>query len=421
MNLSDRLREIVKPGRQAPQPPPAVARRSVSGLERTLDGEWREENGVRAFVVERSYHCGLKHGRSSLRDLNACLAAGLEATSLLMGGCEVAAPAVFFDLETTGLNGGAGTLAFLVGCGWFEADGRFVTRQYLLTSPSDERAMLTMLAADFRRAGLLVSFNGKSFDAPLLEMRFLYHRMAWDRGDTPHFDVLHPSRRFWRSAGDDTCGLGTLERKVLGASRTGDVPGFEIPARYFAFLRSGDARPLEGVLEHNRIDLLSLAGLAATLCRLVAEGPDAASDGRELLALGRLYAAARRDPIACAAYERAILLARGDASIAIESLRGLAEVRRRASQHDEAAACWQRLLDSATCPSHVATEAARALAIYHEHRVRDLSAARAFALRSLQYESRPTRSAELHHRIGRIERKLNGRRSQSQAEPRLQL
>jgi uncharacterized protein len=340
---------------------------------------------------------------------------------LLMGGREVAAPMLFFDVETTGLNGGAGTFAFLVGCGWFDADARFRTRQYLLTSPSDERGMLKRLAADLREAGVLVSFNGKSFDAPLLEMRFLYHRMEWEAAGTPHFDVLHPSRRFWRSADLDEFGLGPLERKVLGARRIGDVPGFEIPSRYFAFLRSGDAAPLEGVLEHNRIDLLSLAGLAATLCRLVSEGPEASADARELLALGRVYAGARRELLASAAYERALLLGRADPATAVEALRGLAEVRSRSNRHQEAAECWRELLDSATCPTRVATQAARALAIHHEHRVRDLPAAHAFALRSLEYESRPSMSVELQHRVGRIEKKLNSRRSQTQAEPRLQL
>ena len=105
---------------------------------------------------------------------------------------------MFFDLETTGLSGGAGTLAFLVGCGWFEDDGAFVTRQFLLARHADERMLLEAVAAELARAGALVSFNGKSFDAPLLESRYLFHRLPWSGREMPHVDVLHPARRFWK-------------------------------------------------------------------------------------------------------------------------------------------------------------------------------------------------------------------------------
>ena len=104
---------------------------------------------------------------------------------------------MFFDLETTGLSGGAGTLAFLVACGWFDADGAFVTRQHVLTEFSHERSMLGAMAGDLASAGTLVSFNGKSFDAPVLETRHLFHRLEWMFGAVPHIDVLHPSRNFW--------------------------------------------------------------------------------------------------------------------------------------------------------------------------------------------------------------------------------
>src|SRR4029077_3318966 len=100
----------------------------------------------------------------------------------------------FFDLETTGLSGGAGTQAFLVGCGWVAGDGAVVARQFLLTRPSDERAMLEIVRAELARAGALVSFNGKSFDAPLLETRYAFHRVEWARDCLPHLDVLHPAR-----------------------------------------------------------------------------------------------------------------------------------------------------------------------------------------------------------------------------------
>ena len=273
--LSDRLRAIVRKPLPAPADPkeqPCVADDvQPAGLptpEAVLGGEWQRRDGVSCFVVERRESPDAAYGREPLKSIAARLAEASAESALVMGGMPGCPPFLFFDLETTGLNGGAGTYAFLIGCGMFDDEGGFITRQFVLLRHADERQLLQGVGAEFSRAGALVSFNGKSFDAPLIETRHLYHRLEWRAGGLPHLDVLHPARRFWGhqpqgAAGDGSCSLGTLERSVLGARRRGDVPGFEIPARYFQFVRSGDARPLAGVLEHNRLDLLSLAGLTA--------------------------------------------------------------------------------------------------------------------------------------------------------------
>ncbi len=323
--LSDRLRAIVRtPGSTGPASRERVSR--VDGAEGVLDcqveppeellgGEWRRHDGASCFVVERRYPPGAACGREAVQTIALRLAESASESALVMG-TPGSPPFVFFDLETTGLSGGAGTYAFLAGCGMFDAEGGFLTKQFLLLRPSDERQLLKGLGAELSRAGALVSFNGKSFDAPLIETRHLYHRLDWQGARLPHLDVLHPARRFWgdgeifgkRQLGDTSspCSLAALERSVLGARRKGDVPGFEIPARYFDFLRSGDARPLAGVLEHNRLDLLSLAGLAARLLDLLKKGPAAARHAREALALGRVYAHRGLESRAMEAYECAI-------------------------------------------------------------------------------------------------------------------
>src|SRR6185503_10999532 len=140
------------------------------------------------------------HGRSRVGDIASDYVLSTSHAPMLSGGAPARAPFVFIDLETTGLNGGAGTYAFLVGCGWFGDDGAFITRQHLLTTFADERPMLHAVALELRDAGALVSFNGKSFDAPMLETRYLFHRLDWQGGCLPHIDVLHPSRRFWRES-----------------------------------------------------------------------------------------------------------------------------------------------------------------------------------------------------------------------------
>jgi uncharacterized protein YprB with RNaseH-like and TPR domain len=408
-------------------------------LEHVLGGEWREDGGSRCFVVERRVEADARCGRVRVGDLAAWHERAAAHAPMLTAGEPARPPFLFLDLETTGLSGGAGTYAFLIGCGRFADEGAFLTQQYVLSAFGDERSMLETVAREMARAEALVSFNGKSFDAPLLETRYLFHRLDWTVACLPHIDVLHPARRFWggtlREMGNDDlgCSLAALEQQVLGMRRVDDVPGFEIPGRYFQFVRSGDARPLAAVLEHNRLDLLSLAGLTARLMHLIAEGPEEAADAREALALGRVYGRSGLDARACEAFERVLSMcasvahgsvpAHGSAPIThnsaptahasapmalikADALRALACAARRARRYEDAAARWRQVLDVAGCPQRVAREATEALAIHHEHRSRDLAAARAFAQRSLDMGMRPAWNDAVRHRLARIERKM---------------
>ena len=372
-------------------------------LERTLGGQWCQAAPGVCFVIERRVDPSALLGRTPVGDYASRLADAAAEAPIVAGGALARPPFVFFDLETTGLSGGAGTHAFLVGCASFDADGGFVTRQYLMTRYADEQPLLGAVAAELLRAGALVSFNGKSFDAPVIETRYLFHRADWAARELPHLDVLHPARRFW---GGSVCSLVALEQQVLGARRVSDVPGFEIPSRYFHFIRSGDVRPLAAVLEHNRRDLLSLAGLTARLLHLLRLGAAGARDSREAFALGYVYARAGLEGRAREAYERAA----GASLVAIklDALRALAIMARRARQYEDAAGFWRQLLDLPGCPPPIAREATEALAVHHEHRVRDLAAAKTFAVRlsSLEHRLRPAWTDAVRHRLARIERKL---------------
>lgn len=404
--LADRLRAIVK----TPGPQLGLACPRGPGLhesaETILGGAWCRRDGLSCFVVEWRHTPQTTYGRDRVATIAARLADAAGEASLLAGGAPAHPPFVFFDLETTGLSGGAGTCAFLVGCGAFDDDGGFLTRQFVLLRHADERPLLQMVGAELAQAGALVTFNGKSFDAPLVETRYLFHRLEWTGGALPHLDVLHPARRFWSDGGDgDTpCSLQALEDVVLGARRTGDVPGSEIPTRYFRFIHTGDAGPLRAVLEHNRLDLLSLAGLTARLLDLVRRGPGAVRHAREALALGRVYARGGLDGRAREAYQHACTEP-SVASIKIQALKSLALLCRRSRRYEDAAAYWRRLLDVPACPAHLAREASEALAVHHEHRARDLPAARAFALRSFDAH-RPAWNQAVRYRLARIEKKL---------------
>jgi len=176
--------------------------------------------------------------------------------------------ALFLDTETTGLSGGAGTVAFLVGLGRVER-GRFVVYQYLMPNYGAEPLLLEKTAALIREAETLVTFNGRSFDVPLLRSRFVMCRMEDPTADKPHLDLIHPARRAWKLRLKD-CSLSHIEETVLGVRRERDIPGAEVPERYFRFLKSGDMDLLEDIVLHNRQDIVSLGALLVRLSRAYA-------------------------------------------------------------------------------------------------------------------------------------------------------
>ena len=382
-----------------------------------LGGDWCEARGHRFLVVNRTYRPGHRHGRVALAD-------GLPPTSglwpglSLLAGADCAANMLFVDLETTGLAGGAGTYAFLVGCGWFDG-GTFRVRQFFLSAFAAERALLESLTELAATAGTVVTYNGKSFDLPLIETRFMFHRLSTPFAGLPHVDMLHPARRLWReptregaaavaASVDASCRLTSLERTLCGHEREGDVPGFEIPSRYFQYVRSGDARPLAAVLQHNRLDIVSLAMLTARASQMLDDGPAAASTPREAYGMGRLYERAGLFEPALACFQRAGAVAKagaGDPNVA-EATRAAAILLRRLRRYEEAAAAWRELIALRRCPPAYAREAMEALAVHHEHRARNLEAARNFALQSLQLPTTTARQQAVKYRLARLDRKL---------------
>jgi hypothetical protein len=169
------------------------------------------------------------------------------------------AGALYLDTETTGLNGGTGTVAFLVGLAyWDEGAGGLTIEQILVRNLGEEAPMLAHVAERIRRASMLVTFNGKSFDLPLLRTRFVMARIAAPE-EPPHLDLVHVARRLHKPRVE--CKLTTLERRILGFERHDDVPSGEVSQVYLHFLRTGDARALLGVIEHNLWDVLTMAAL----------------------------------------------------------------------------------------------------------------------------------------------------------------
>ena len=166
---------------------------------------------------------------------------------------------ICFDTETTGLAGGVGTKAFMIGCTQWTSAGLCV-RQLYLTALAGEEAMLTTFASWLPEDAVFVSYNGRSYDAPLLKGRYRMHRQAHPFEERGHLDLLHPMRRAYRGVWEN-CRLKTIEREVLGIYRVDDLPGSEAPAAWLAYLRRQTSEPLGRVLAHNRQDVLTLVDL----------------------------------------------------------------------------------------------------------------------------------------------------------------
>ena len=172
----------------------------------------------------------------------------------------------FLDTETTGLSHGAGTVAFLVGIGFFDGEG-FLVRQYLMRDYDEEAFLLSHVSKDVQRSALLCTFNGATFDLPMLEARFTMNRMREQWTPKPHVDLLPASRRVWKLR-LKKCNLTSLEVAVLGLERVDDLPGALVPERYFSFLKTKDFSLLQDILEHNAQDIISLAHILDRLLRL---------------------------------------------------------------------------------------------------------------------------------------------------------
>ncbi len=174
---------------------------------------------------------------------------------------------VFLDTETTGLAGGTGTLVFLVGIGFFR-ENNFIVKQYFMSEPASEIFLINALEDEFRKFSVFVSFNGKSFDIPLLKTRFILNQKKLNK--MGNLDLLHLSRRLWKNSLKN-CTLQNLEKEILNKQRdlSNDIPGSEIPQVYFHYLENRDAALLKNVFHHNKIDIISLAALLVKISEIL--------------------------------------------------------------------------------------------------------------------------------------------------------
>ena len=401
----DDLRRVIR--RIETRRPRRVAAQPV---EEVLGGELVDTGEGQLVVVRREFPLSYQHGRLSL---GAALEAPLDLLSAIARvdrPFEDARRFLFLDAETTGLAGGTGTYAFLVGAGWLE-DDRLVLAQHFMRDFDDEPALLAALRPLLERASGVVTFNGSSFDLPLLETRYLMARGRWP-ATLLHLDLLGPARRVWTSCFAD-CRLATLEREVIGVVRDDDVAGPLIPSLYFDFLRSRRAAPLARVLAHNRDDILALVALLGWFGGALT-APEALSAG-ELGGLGRLWEPVDVErSVAC---YRAALAAGLDGAPAQAVRLRLARWEKRLARWDAACSLWEAAARHAGFDPRPWEE----LAKFHEHRRRDFATARGIvedALGLAEAARAPLRTVDAFtHRLGRLERRLSLASGRSSEQP----
>lgn len=342
-------------------------------LDVLAEGEYHETPHGSSYVVRTSHSLDHIHGEGIL---DGWLSQNLTGAAVFTRDRRLATVApqrcLFLDTETTGLSAGAGTLVFLVGVGFFTDDG-FEIRQYFLRDPGEELAMLHAIRDLMEQHEALVTFNGRSFDIPLLASRYIVNRQNLRADRWPNLDLLHPARRLWKRR-LESCRLSALETSVLGVRRTGhDVPGWLIPQLYQDYLRTGDARQMRRVMYHNLYDVLSMVTLATHLCETFSSADIHELPHDDLLSLARWYEDLDLPQEAESIYAAALKASQREANQKL-CLENLAALYKKQDRRAEAEPLWQALATLSPADPSPRLE----LAKYHEWTTHDLAQALAW-------------------------------------------
>lgn len=402
-SLSKRLKTLGLRVGVSRLPPPT--RPAAWTIEDVLPGRLIDTAGGPVYLVENFYPTGYRHGRAVLE-----LSAPLQIIAEWAGEPSLAGKPpetfAFLDTETSGLAGGTGTFAFLVGIGRFQ-EGGFCLRQFFLRDPLEEAGLLLALEEFLAPCQAVVSFNGKAFDSPLLNTRYILQGWKTPLSGLAQVDLLHLARRIWRERLPSRT-LGNLEVQILGAPRNEqEIPGWMIPQMYFDYLRDRDARPLKHIFYHNAMDVISLAALLQHLALLLEAPLQRANDcGLDQAAIARLLEELGRIDEAICLYRQS--LKNGLPPQAFHNtLERLSHLLKKQGDYPAAISLWEQAAAEQQIYAFVE------LAKYYEHRALDFEQARTWTQAALEIIRRPTTPAytrlewqgNLEHRLQRLERK----------------
>ena len=309
---------------------------------------------------------------------------------------------LFLDTETTGLSGGAGTMVFLLGLAWLETDGLHV-QQLMIRSYPQEREMLSVFRDKVSDHDTLVTFNGKSFDIPLLDSRLVLNGIRMETARLPHLDLLHACRRVYRMR-LGKCTLRVVEEAILEKHRENDLPGSEAPQRFFSYLKTGHFEPLLEVARHNLEDVISLAQLTGHLCGVFRD-PESLLYPEDRFSLAKTLERTGNPESAAEVYRQL-----SGSKLSVPAYGRLAGIERRSGHPDAAAQAWQAMIRQGSC----GTEPYLSLAKYYEHNLRDYDRAVQYASGALNLAldrgiigsaETETELREIRKRIERLRRK----------------
>jgi uncharacterized protein YprB with RNaseH-like and TPR domain len=403
-SLADKLKSLgVKTASSLPASrPPQIVSHTIDSV---VAGSFRATPRGEAFVAEQIFEEDYLHGNAS-----HLVKSSLSLISEWANDPRIAKLPInkfaFLDTETSGMAGGTGTYAFLVGAARF-VDGKFNLQQFFLRDPSEEPAMLEALIDFFAPCEALITFNGKAFDAPLLATRYSLHRIPAPFKNYAHLDLLPLARRLWRDRLPSRA-LKYLEEHVLGFTRTSDeVPGYEIPWLYFDYLRTQDARPLGGVFYHNAMDVVAMAALLSHISELLADPYNGRVEhGLDFIALGKLYEDLNHWDEAARLFERGLELGLDESDFGV-AVKRLSILQKKRGDEDEALRLWEQAAGKGHIYAHIE------LAKYYEHKKRDPKTSLQWAKSARMEAERADLPAyirkhwldEIDHRLARLERK----------------
>jgi len=307
---------------------------------------------------------------------------------------------IFLDTETTGLSGGTGTFIFLVGIG-FQTDEGFQVKQFFLRNPAEETAFLSALDESVSGFQGLVTFNGKSFDIPILRTRYTLNGFSSPFSGKNHIDLLPLARRLWKYRLSNR-NLSVLETEILKMGRSNEeIPGWMVPEMYIDYCRNGDSRPLKGVFYHNAMDIISLAGLLIKISNLLdSEKLEVLNEGVDIMAVGKLFESLGDDSEAKTFFETALQKPM-EVSHRMLAEKSYALLCKRNGKWDLSIPIWKNLAASGDWDSCVE------LAKYYEHTLGDYSEARYYTERGLNnLQNSDSRVGKMNAlKIGLIQRK----------------
>jgi uncharacterized protein YprB with RNaseH-like and TPR domain len=365
-----------------------------------VENEWGQH-----FQTERLYPHHRPHGSADIGALAELPQDLLNA----LGDGEIPATNperwAFLDTETTGLAGGSGTYAFLIGVGRITSEG-FTVRQFFMREYAEEHSVLGALSNHLEQFDVLITYNGRSYDQPLLETRYRMNRHKPPFGRLPHMDILYGARRLWKLRVEN-CRLMQLEQQILGFQREGDLPGELIPYVYFEYLRSREAQRVVPILHHNAIDILTLACLTAIVpAAFRSTDPDSlrrlgVRRGEDLLGIARWLAAADQHEEAAALMKRAVDAHLPD-KLMFRALWDIALLEKRLERPHAALTLFTEL---AGCRNEYCVPALEELAKFYEHEERNYALALEFTLQAFRHDPDP----RLLHRKARLERRMAGK------------